>query len=224
MSQFPNGWLSALQKIVYSILATSTEIDYRALYGGTVLFAQGEDAIVQPDGSIVFKDSSKVTVRPDDSRLGDSLVCTLRRPEGYSTVPAAGAACLIGWDGYDPSERYAIMAADSGAAAQALQLQAVSAMKLQASAVHVAAQASALIESPKVDLGDASGSTLLKSPVGTALVGFAVALTASTDPGVVGAANALLLALTGMSLVTVPPATPLSPLLPANVTAKTHAS
>ncbi|HRI49422.1 MAG TPA: hypothetical protein PLW65_04505 [Pseudomonadota bacterium] len=224
MTPFSDGWLSALQKIVHSILATSTEIDYRALYGGTVLFAQGEDATIQPDGSIVFKDSSKVTVRPDDSRLGDSLVCTLRRPEGYSTVPAAGAACLIGWDGYDPSERYAVMAADSGAAAQALQLQAVDAMKLESKVVHVAAQASALIESPRVNLGDSSGSTLLKSPVGTALVGFAVALAASTDPAVVGAANGLLLALTGMSLVTIPPATPLSPLLPTNVTSKTRAS
>lgn len=224
MSQFPDGWLSALQKIVHSILATSTEIDYRALYGGTVLFAEGESAQVQPDGSIVFRDFSKVTVRPDDQRLGDSLVCTLRRPEGYSTVPAAGAACFIGWDGYDPSERFAVMAADSGAAAQALQLQAVSAMKLQASAAHVAAQASALIESPKVNLGDSSGSTLLKSPVGSALVAFGVALTASTDPAVVGAANALLLALTGMSLVTIPPAVPTSPLLPTNVTAKTRAS
>lgn len=224
MSQIPNGWLSSLENIVHSILATSTEIDYRALYGGTVLFAQGEDATVQPDGSIAFTDSSKVTVRPDDSRLGDSLVCTLRRPEGYSTVPAAGAACLIGWDGYDPSERYAVMAADSGAAAQALQLRAVDAMKLESKVVHVAAEASALIETPKLNLGDASGSTLLKSPVGTALVGFGVALTASTDPAVVGAANALLLALTGMSLITIPPATPLSPLLPTNVTAKTRAS
>ena len=219
-----DGWLSALEKIVHSILATATDVDYRALYGGVILFAEGESASVQPDGSIVFKDSSKVTVRPDDSRLGDSLVCTLRRPEGYSTVPAAGAACLIGWDGYDPSERFAIMAADSGAAAQALELRAVDAMKLESKVVHVAAGGSALIESPKVDLGDASGSTLLKSPVGTALVAFGVALTASTDPAVVGAANGLLLALTGMSLVTVPPATPLSPLLPTNTTSKTRAS
>lgn len=224
MTPFSDGWLSALQKIVHSILATSTEIDYRALYGGTVLFAEGESAQVQPDGSIVFKDSSKVTVRPDDSRLGDSLVCTLRRPEGYSTVPAAGAACLIGWDAYDPSERFAVMAADSGAAAQALQLQAVDAMKLQANVAHVAAQASALVESPKVNLGDSSGSTLLKSPVGTALVGFAVALAASTDLAVQAAANALLISLTGLSLVTIPPATPLSPLLPTNVTSKTRAS
>lgn len=224
MSAFPDGWISALEKIVHAILARSTDIDYRALYGGTVLFAEGESASVQPDGSVVFKDSRKVTVRPDDERLGDSLVCTLRRPEGYSTVPAAGCACLIGWDGYDPSERYAVMAADSGAAAQALQLRAVDAMRLEAKVAHVAAQASALIETPKLNLGDSSGSTLLKSLVGSALVGFAVALTASTDPAVVGAANGLLLALTGMSLVTVPPATPLSPLLPTNVTSKTRAS
>lgn len=103
-------------------------------------------------------------------------------------------------------------------------MQAVEGLRLGAKAVHVAAQDSALIESPKVNLGDSSGATLLKSPVGSALVAFGVALGASTDPAVQAAANGLLLALTGSSLVTMPPATPLSPLLPGNVTAKTRAS
>lgn len=93
---FSDGWISALEKIVSAILARSTDIDYRALYGGTVLFAEGDKAEVQADGSILYTSGTKVTVRPDDSRLGDSLVCTLRRPEGYSTVPAPGAQCLIG--------------------------------------------------------------------------------------------------------------------------------
>ncbi len=64
-------------------------------------------------------------------------------------------------------------------------------MKLGAKVVHVAAEASALVESPKVYMGDSSGALLLKSPVGSALVGFAVALAASTDPATVAAANAL---------------------------------
>ena len=90
---FSDGWLSALEKIVSAILARSTDIDYRALYGGTVLFAEGDKAEVQADGSILYTAGTRVTVRPDDQRLGDSLVCTLRRPEGYST--GAGPRCAM---------------------------------------------------------------------------------------------------------------------------------
>ena len=182
---FPNGWLSAMEKIVSAFMARATDIDYRALYGATVLFVEG----------------NRATVRPDDMRLGDSLVCTLRRPDGYSSVPASGTACFIGWDGYNPSKRYAIMAATSGQAVEAVAVQAA-----------------------RVDLGDTDGSTVLKSAVGSALVGFAVALGASTDTAVQGAANALLISLVGSSNITVPPATPSSPLLAQNVTSKTHAS
>ena len=53
MSPFQDGWLSALAKIITAMLARSTDIDYRALYGGVVL----------------FRDGDKVTVRPDDERL-----------------------------------------------------------------------------------------------------------------------------------------------------------
>ena len=223
MSQFSDGWLSDLAKIVSAILARSDDIDYRALYGGVVLFAEGQTE-VKADGSVTLTGGAKVTVCPDDARLGDSLVCVLRRPEGYNTLPEQGAACLIGWDGYDPRERYAIMASSNGEAAQALALRATKGMRLEASAAHVAAQSSALVESPRVLLGDVSGATLLKSPVGSALVAFGVALGASTDPSVQAAANALLLALTGANLLSVPPATPTSPLLPTNVTSKTRAS
>lgn len=160
---------------------------------------------MQPDGSIVFKDSGKVTVRPDDSRLGDSLVCTLRRPEGYSTVPAAGAACLIGWDGYDPSERYAVMASVNGQAAKALQIVASDAAKVSADVVHVAAAKSAYVESPKIMLGSGDKATVLKSATGSALVAFAFALASSTDVVTAAAANGLLLALTGSNLTTIPP-------------------
>lgn len=108
MGPFQDGWLSALAKIITAMLARSTDIDFRALYGGTVL----------------FRDGDKVTVRPDDERLGSSLVCQLRRPDGYSSAPALGTQCLIGWDGYDPSERYALMASASGQAATSVSIQA----------------------------------------------------------------------------------------------------
>lgn len=142
MSQFQDGWLSALAKIVSAIQARSTDIDYRALYGGVVL----------------FRDGDKVTVRPDDERLGASLVCQLRRPDGYSSEPAPGTACLIGWDGYDPSERYAVMAATSGQPATSVSIQAAT-----------------------VNLGDEQGSLLLKQPMQTNLQTFLSALQGWVD-------------------------------------------
>jgi hypothetical protein len=139
---FQDGWLSALDKIVSAIIARSTDVDYRALYGGVVL----------------FRDGDKVTVRPDDERLGASLVCQLRRPDGYSSTPAPGTACLIGWDGYDPSERYAIMAAASNQAADTVSIQAKT-----------------------VNLGDESGETVLKQPMLTNLLTFLSALQVWVD-------------------------------------------
>ena len=137
-----DGWLSYLEKIVVAVLARSTDIDYRALYGGVVL----------------FRDGDKVTVRPDDERLGASLVCQLRRPDGYSSEPAPGTACLIGWDGYDPSERYAVMAATSGQAA-----------------------ISVSVEAATVNLGDEQGAAILKQPMQTNLQTFLDALKVWVD-------------------------------------------
>ncbi len=180
MSPFQDGWLSALAKIVTAIQARSTDIDYRALYGGVVL----------------FRDGDKVTVRPDNEDLGDSLVCQLRRPDGYSSEPAPGTACLIGWDGYDPSERYAVMAATSGQAATSVTIQAAT-----------------------VNLGDEQGQTLSKAALASAMQAFAFACTASTDVTLVNAAKDLNTALTGLPLAPVG-----TPLLSTIVTSKTKAS
>jgi hypothetical protein len=142
MGPFQDGWLSALAKIVSTILARSDDVDYRALYGGVVL----------------FRDGDKVTVRPDDARLGDSLVCQLRRPDGYSSEPAPGTQCLIGWDGYDPSERYAVMASASGQPATSVSVQAAT-----------------------VNLGDEQGSAVLKQPMQSNLQTFLNALQVWVD-------------------------------------------
>ena len=164
MIQFQDGWLSALAKIVSAILARSTDIDYRALYGGTVL----------------FRDGDKVTVRPDDARLGDSLVCQLRRPDGYSSEPAPGTQCLIGWDGYDPSERYAVMASASGQPAISVSIQAAT-----------------------VNLGDEQGQPLVQSPLAVALLAFATtASTATTAAQIAAAAATLQAALTPLPVTT----------------------
>lgn len=153
MTSFQDGWLSALAKIITAMLARSTDIDYRALYGGTVL----------------FRDGDKVTVRPDDERLGASLVCQLRRPDGYSSEPAPGTACLIGWGGYDPSERYAIMAATSGQPATSVSIQAAT-----------------------VNLGDEQGKTLIQSPLAAALLAYATTTSAATTAAQIAAAAATL--------------------------------
>ncbi len=161
---FQDGWLSALAKIITAMLARSTDIDYRALYGGVVL----------------FRDGDKVTVRPDDERLGASLVCQLRRPDGYSSTPAPGAACLIGWDGYDPSERYAVMASTTGQPATSVSVQAAT-----------------------VNLGDEQGQPLVQSPLAVALLAFATtASTATTAAQIAAAAATLQTALTPLPVTT----------------------
>ncbi len=164
MSPFQDGWLSALAQIITAMLARSTDIDYRALYGGVVL----------------FRDGDKVTVRPDDERLGASLVCQFRRPDGYSSEPVPGTACLIGWDGYDPSERYAVMAATSGQPAT-----------------------SASIQAATVNLGDEQGQPLVQSPLAVALLAFATtASTATTAAQIAAAAATLQTALTPLPVTT----------------------
>lgn len=153
MSQFQDGWLSDLAKIVTAILAIADDIDYRALYGGVVL----------------FRDGDKVTVRPDDARLGDSLVCQLRRPDGYSSEPAPGTQCLIGWDGYAPSKRYAVMAATSGQAATSVSIQAAT-----------------------VNLGDEQGQLLVQQKLAIALLAFATTASTATTAAQIAAAAATL--------------------------------
>ena len=124
--------------------------------------------------------SFKVTVRPDDARLGDSLVCQLRRPDGYSSEPAPGTQCLIGWDGYDPSERYAVMASASGQPATSVSIQAAT-----------------------VNLGDEQGQMLVQSPLAVALLAFATtASTATTAAQIAAAAATLQTALTPLPVTT----------------------
>lgn len=178
MSPLQDGWLNALAKIVSAILARSTDIDFRALYGGTVL----------------FRDGDKVTVRPNDERLGSSLVCQLRRPDGYSSTPAPGTQCLIGWDGYDPSERYAIMATTNGQAATSVSIQAAT-----------------------VNLGDEQGQVLATQQFVQAIATFAQTSSTATLAPQIAAAAATLLASIGGAPAAVP-------FVPGNLTAKTKAS
>lgn len=89
----------AIAKVVTGILRRDSAIDYRALYGATILFSDGGTA----------------TVKPDLPELGSSLSnCRVRRPDGYASIPINGTACFLGWEGADPSKRYVLMAANDG--------------------------------------------------------------------------------------------------------------
>ena len=100
-----------IAKVVLGFLRESTDIDYRALYGGQILFSDGEFA----------------TVQPDDSRFGQTLSdCRVRRGDGVtaSLVSDSGVRCLFGWEGGDPSKRYCLTAFDGTGPVQDLSVQA----------------------------------------------------------------------------------------------------
>ena len=100
-----------IAKVVLGFLRESTDIDYRALYGGQILFSDGEFA----------------TVQPDDSRFGQTLSdCRVRRGDGVtaSLVSDSGVRCLFGWEGGDPSKRYCLTAFDGTGSVQDLSVQA----------------------------------------------------------------------------------------------------
>ncbi len=94
---YGDAYVQALAKIVLGIIRRSTDIDYRALYWGTVLSSNGNRADVEPDN-------------PD---LGPRLSnCRIARGDGVTSIPTSKTRCLIGWDGYDPSKRFIITAFD----------------------------------------------------------------------------------------------------------------
>lgn len=82
MSIGGDSLIEDMSKVVAGVLRRSKAIDFGALYGGTVLFSDGDRA----------------TVQPDDERLGPTLAqCRVRRPDGMTTYPVAegGVRCLI---------------------------------------------------------------------------------------------------------------------------------
>jgi hypothetical protein len=99
---FGDSVIDSVAKVVLGILRRDSSVDYRALYGATILFSDG----------------NRATVRPDSADIGESLSdCIVRRPEGLTIVPTPGTLCLLGWVGGDPSKRYVLLGADvSGSA------------------------------------------------------------------------------------------------------------
>jgi hypothetical protein len=123
---------------VLGFLRESTDIDYRALYGGQILFSDGEFA----------------TVQPDDARFGQTLSdCRVRRGDGVtaSLVSDSGVRCLFGWEGGDPSKRYCLTAFDGTGSVRDLSVQANRQIDINAGTT------ANLTAGTTVNLGDALG-------------------------------------------------------------------
>lgn len=131
-----------IAKVVLGFLRESTDIDYRALYGGQILFSDGEFA----------------TVQPDDARFGQTLSdCRVRRGDGVtaSLVSDSGVRCLFGWEGGDPSKRYCLTAFDGTGSVQDLSVQANRQIDINAGTT------ANLTAGTTVNLGDALGGQTL---------------------------------------------------------------
>lgn len=161
-----------IAKVVLGFLRESTDIDYRALYGGQILFSDGEFA----------------TVQPDDARFGQTLSdCRVRRGDGVtaSLVSDSGVRCLFGWEGGDPSKRYCLTAFDGTGSVQDLSVQANRQIDINAGTT------ANLTAGTTVNLGDAlGGQTLANQTMVTATA------TVIGAVGVYAAAVALLLPVT----------------------------
>jgi len=131
-----------IAKVVLGFLRESTDIDYRALYGGQILFSDGEFA----------------TVQPDDARFGQTLSdCRVRRGDGVtaSLVSDSGVRCLFGWEGGDPSKRYCLTAFDGTGSVRDLSVQANRQIDINAGTT------ANLTAGTTVNLGDAVGGQTL---------------------------------------------------------------
>ena len=131
-----------IAKVVLGFLRESTDIDYRALYGGQILLSDGEFA----------------TVQPDDARFGQTLSdCRVRRGDGVtaSLVSDSGVRCLFGWEGGDPSKRYCLTAFDGTGSVQDLSVQANRQIDINAGTT------ANLTAGTTVKLGDAVGGQTL---------------------------------------------------------------
>lgn len=127
-----------IAKVVLGFLRESTDIDYRALYGGQILFSDGNTA----------------TVQPDDARFGQTLSdCRVRRADGVtaSLVSDSGVRCLFGWEGGDPSKRYCLTAFDGTGSVRDLSVQANRQIDINAGTT------ANLTAGTTVNLGDALG-------------------------------------------------------------------
>lgn len=130
MSIGGDSLIDDVSKVVAGVLRRSRAIDFGALYGGTVLFSDGDRA----------------TVQPDDERLGPTLAhCRVRRPDGMTTLPLSdgGVRCLIGWEGGDPSKRYCLVGWDGSGTVSQVKVQTSTQVDVVAPLVNLGASPAA---------------------------------------------------------------------------------
>lgn len=119
-----------VEKVVSGVIRRSKAIDFKALYGGVVLFSDGDRA----------------TVQPDDERLGQTLAqCRVRRPDGMTVLPLAdsGVRCLIGWEGGDPEKRYCLVGFDGTGTTTDIKLNASTQIDIVSALVNLGASPAA---------------------------------------------------------------------------------
>lgn len=119
-----------VEKVVSGVIRRSKAIDFKALYGGVVLFSDGDRA----------------TVQPDDERLGQTLAqCRVRRPDGMTVLPLAnsGTRCLIGWEGGDPEKRYCLVGFDGTGTTTDIKLNASTQIDIVSALVNLGASPAA---------------------------------------------------------------------------------
>lgn len=161
-------WLK-WSRLVERVLRSTDAIDCRALYPATVISSDG----------------NRATVKPDDERLGLQLSNKpVRRPDGFTAVPAPGMRCLIGWDGYREEGCFVLLGFDGSGTASSIGLKANVNIDLEAALVNLGSSPAAAF----VLLGTAGPA--LSTLFGAMSASFTAAATAFTAIGVAVPATA----------------------------------
>ena len=163
----------SLFELVLQAIRSSDEIDYRAFYAATVVSSDGNTATVLPDDMRLRPNGGPLTNRP------------VRRPNGWTSIPAANVRCMIGWDGGREDRSFVLLGWDGNGSS------ATTTIDVDAT----------------LNLGDNKGQSLCTQTLAAALATFADACKASTDATLSAAAMTLSLVLGG------PAPAPLSPLV-----------
>lgn len=105
-------------RLVEWVLRSTDQIDTRALYPAT----------------IISSDGNRASVKPDDPRLGLQLSNKpVRRPDGFTAIPAPGMRCLIGWDGYREDGCFILLGFDGNGTVSSITLDSTNSITQNAS-------------------------------------------------------------------------------------------
>jgi len=148
----------SLFELVLQAIRSSDEIDYRAFYAATVVSSDGNTATVLPDDMRLRPNGGPLTNRP------------VRRPNGWTSIPAANVRCMIGWDGGREDRSFVLLGWDGNGSSTSTTIDV----------------------DATLNLGDNIGQAVVTQGVYTALAAFASALSTSVTLANVIAAGAAL--------------------------------